>query len=70
MTAPFQWILFKDTLTGAQTQIRLAVDPDVEKTTGNYFSDCKESWTMCTAKNDAMAKWLRDKSEELTELMV
>lgn len=84
LTAPFQWILFKDTLQGAQTQIRLAVDKydslqlssellylinyysELETVTGKYFSDCREAWTLCTARNDGMAKWLWDKSEELT----
>lgn len=66
LTAPFQWILFKDTLAGAQTQIRLAVDPDLEKVSGKYFSDCNETWSLCTAKNDEMAQWLWNKSEELT----
>lgn len=66
LTAPFQWILFKDTLAGAQTQIRLAVDPELESVTGKYFADCKECWTMWTAKNDSMSTWLWTKSEELT----
>jgi hypothetical protein len=66
ITAPFQWILFKDTSAGAQTQIRLAVDPDLEKVSGKYFSDCKESWTFKTARNKDMAKWLWDESEKLT----
>lgn len=68
LTAPFQAILFKSTIAGAQTQIRLAVDPELVTVTGKYFSDCKESWTMWTAKNDEMAKWLWDKSEELTRM--
>jgi hypothetical protein len=49
LTAPFQWLFFKETIAGAQTQIRLAVDPELNDTTGKYFSDCKESWTMWTA---------------------
>ena len=66
ITAPFQWILFKDTLAGAQTQIRLAVDPDLESVTGKYFSDCHETWTLWTARNKSVAKWLWDESEKLT----
>lgn len=66
LTAPFQWILFKETLAGAQTQIRLAVDPELETVSGKYFADCKECWTLWTAKNDSMAEWLWKKSEELT----
>lgn len=69
LTAPFQWILFKDTLAGAQTQIRLAVDPELEKVTGKYFSDCKETWTLWT-KNKDTVKWLWDESEKLTGISV
>lgn len=68
LTAPLQWVLFKETVAGAQTQIRLAVDPELEHVSGKYFSDCKECWTMCTANNDATAEWLWGKSLELTNL--
>lgn len=66
LTAPLQWMLYQDTVAGAQTQIRLSVDPSLENVSGKYFSSCKETWTMFTAKNDDTAKWLWEKSEELT----
>lgn len=62
--------MFKDTLAGSQTSIKLAVDPSLENVSGKYFSDCKEAVTMFTAKNDTTAKWLWKKSEELTELAI
>ncbi|XP_070491034.1 retinol dehydrogenase 12-like [Chironomus tepperi] len=68
ITAPFRWILFKDIPAGAQTQIRLAVDPSLENVSGKYFADCKEATPLFTARNDKMAKWLWEKSEELTGL--
>jgi hypothetical protein len=70
LTAHFQWLFFKETIADAQTQIRLAVDPQLKDTTGKYFSDCKESWTMWTAKNDDVAQWLWNKSTELTGMSV
>ncbi|KAG5676988.1 hypothetical protein PVAND_006779 [Polypedilum vanderplanki] len=70
LTTPFQWILFKDTLAGAQTTIFLSVDPSLDKVTGKYFSDCRQCSPLFTAKNDVLAKWLWEKSEELTGLAV
>jgi len=55
----------KTPLQGAQTQIRLAVDSDLEKVTGKYFSECKEASTSKQAKNDETASWLYKKSMEL-----
>lgn len=34
---PFKYLIFKTSLQGAQTSIRLAVDPSLEKVTGKYF---------------------------------
>lgn len=68
LTVPFQWVLYKDTVAGAQTQIRLAVDPELDGVTGKYFADCKECWTTPAAKDDEMAKWLWEKSLKLTNL--
>jgi hypothetical protein len=46
----------------------VAIDPVLENVSGKYFSDCKETSTLCTARNEGMAKWLWEKSEELTGL--
>lgn len=59
---------FKTPLEGAQTQIRLAVDPELESVSGKYFSDCKEKEPSAAAQNDSTATWLWNKSEEMTKL--
>lgn len=59
---------FKTPWEGAQTQIRLAVDPDLEKVTGKYFADCEEATTSKHATNDDTAAWLYKKSLELVKL--
>lgn len=61
-------LFFKTTKSGAQTTICLAVDPELEKVTGKYFSDCKEKNTAKQAKDEEMAEWLWKKSEELTNV--
>lgn len=50
---------------GAQTQIKLAVDPDLENTTGKYFCHCGEKLPSRAARDDGNAKWLYEKSLEL-----
>lgn len=64
LMSPFQ----KTPFEGAQTQIRVAVDPDLEDVTGKYFSECVEDEMSEAAKNEEIAKWLWDKSVELTKL--
>jgi len=58
----------KTPLEGAQTQIRLAVDPDLELATGKYFADCKEEELAREGKNSENAKWLWEKSSEKVAL--
>lgn len=53
---------------GAQTQIALAVDPDLESISGKYFSNCKEKQTSRAARSESSAKWLFQKSVELVGL--
>ncbi|CRK97376.1 CLUMA_CG010766, isoform B [Clunio marinus] len=43
---------------GAQTQIRLAVDPELENVTGKYFADCEEDTMSKYAKDEELAAWL------------
>lgn len=65
------WILtffYKTPKSGAQTQIRLAVDPDLSTTTGKYFDNCKIKEEATKAKDDAMAEWLWATSEQWTQL--
>ncbi|KAL7048380.1 hypothetical protein ACKWTF_003331 [Chironomus riparius] len=62
-------IFGKTPMEGAQTQIRLAVDPELETVTGKYFSDCEEKkLSTADAKNPEIAKWLWEKSSELVKL--
>jgi hypothetical protein len=61
-------VLFKETKAGAQTQIRLAVDPALENVTGKYFRDCEEATPLFLPRSDSKSKWLWRRSEELTGL--
>jgi hypothetical protein len=65
---PIKPIFFKTAVSGAQTSICLAVDPEHESTTGKYFSDCTVAMTSPAAKNDETAAWLWKTSEEWTGL--
>jgi len=58
----------KSAKEGAQTTIYLAVDEEVGKETGKYFSDCKESVPSKSARNDGTAKKLWEVSEALVKL--
>lgn len=65
-----RFLIFKTATSGAQTQIRLAVDPELEAVTGKYFSDCTEARSSWAANNDETACWLWKTSEEWTGLSV
>lgn len=67
---PARILIFKTAISGAQTTIRLAVDPELENETGKYYSDCTEARTSCAAKNDETAAWLWKTSEEWTGLSI
>jgi len=57
----------KTPLEGAQTQIRLAVDPELESVTGKYFDNCQEAKTAKAAQDEETASWLFKKSAELVK---
>lgn len=57
--------LYKTPFEGAQTQIRLAVDPELENVTGKYFADCAEAKTSKSACDDETAAWLWTQSTQL-----
>jgi NAD(P)-dependent dehydrogenase (short-subunit alcohol dehydrogenase family) len=59
---------FKSPTEGAQTQICLAVDPDLENVSGKYFTNCKEKSPTRAAKNEETAEWLWKKSVEIVGL--
>lgn len=61
-------VFWRTPKSGAQTQIRLAVDLELESTTGKYFDDCEEATPSCAARDDETAEWLWKKSAELTHL--
>jgi hypothetical protein len=56
---------YKTTLEGAQTQIRLAVDPELERVSGKYFCDCEEKIPSEAAQDYETAAWLWNKSTQL-----
>lgn len=60
--------LFKTPMEGAQTQIRLGIDPALKKVSGKYFSDCDEKDASKQGQDDDTAKWLWDKSLEMLKL--
>lgn len=57
--------IYKTPFEGAQTQIRLAVDPDLRNVSGKYFSDCEEVEPSKAARDAQTAEWLWDKSTQL-----
>lgn len=65
---PFFGPFFKTPWEGAQTQICLAIDPDLANVSGKYFSNCKEKTPSRAAQDDDTAAWLYQKSLELVHL--
>jgi len=65
---PFLWMFMKTPNQGAQTSIYAAIDPSLEKVTGKYFSDCKESKVSGSADDVALAEWLWAVSAKWTRL--
>ncbi|KAH8372624.1 hypothetical protein KR009_001282 [Drosophila setifemur] len=65
---PLLWAVTKTAKNGAQTTLYAALDPDLEKITGQYFSDCKMASVAPGALDDRMARWLWIKSEKWTDI--
>ncbi|XP_063702276.1 retinol dehydrogenase 13-like [Culicoides brevitarsis] len=65
---PFLWPFFKEPIAGAQTTLYVALDPDLEKITGKYFSDCALKTPAAQAMDDKMAEWLWQVSEKWVKL--
>lgn len=59
---------FKSPKSGAQTAIRLALDPALEKKTGGYYLDSMPFPVAPWAKNKETAEWLWQESERLVGL--
>ncbi|KRF98435.1 uncharacterized protein Dwil_GK28016 [Drosophila willistoni] len=60
--------LMKTAASGAQTTLYAALDPDLEKISGLYFSDCRPKEMAKAAKDDKTAEWLWAESEKWTGL--
>ncbi|XP_055531095.1 retinol dehydrogenase 13-like [Wyeomyia smithii] len=63
---PFAWPFLKTPIFGAQTSVYAALDPDLEKVSGQYFSDCAPKDVADQAKDDKLAQWLWAVSEKWT----
>ncbi|KAJ2941564.1 hypothetical protein O0L34_g14616 [Tuta absoluta] len=59
---------FKTPEQGCQTSVMLAVDESLSKTTGKYFSDCRESSLSNSASDMNKAKKLWEISEKMVKL--
>lgn len=60
------WPFLKTPKSGAQTTLYAALDPDLEKVSGVYFSDCKEKKVAPAALDNGTAKHLWEESVRLT----
>lgn len=54
---------------GAQTQIKVAIDPDLKGITGQYFSQGKVAQPSRYAQNEDDSIWLYKESLKMTDLM-
>lgn len=61
---PLMWPFLKTAVSGAQTSLYVALDPDLEQTTGQYFSDCKQTPMAPQGEDVGMAKFLWKVSEK------
>lgn len=65
---PLMWPFLKTAVNGAQTSLYVALDPDLEKVTGKYFSDCKQKEVAAQGQDDSMANFLWKVSEKWCRL--
>lgn len=61
---PFLWLFTKRPNAGAQTTLFAALEPSLEKVSGEYFANCKQAEMAETAKDEKMALWLWKLSEK------
>ena len=66
--APIIHLFFKTPEAGAQTTIKVAVDPDLANVTGRYFSNCRKTVETNAAQSEDSAEWLWQLSESVTGL--
>ncbi|ALC42025.1 CG30491, partial [Drosophila busckii] len=67
---PLFWPFVKTPKNGAQTTLYVALDPELEKVTGQYFSDCAAKEVAPAGKDDTTAKWLWAVSEKWTRAQI
>lgn len=65
---PIVWPFVRSPRQGCQTLVYLALDSEVEKITGKYFCDYKETEVSNTATDASLGKWLWKVSEKWTRL--
>lgn len=67
---PLTYLVFKTPKSGAQTTLRVVLDPELEKVSGEYFADCEAQPVARSARKDngETAEWLWNISEKLTKL--
>lgn len=65
---PPAYLLMKSTSAGVQTQLTVALDPELQRVSGKYFSDCRVTEESATAQDDETAAWLWQQSEQLVGL--
>lgn len=66
---PFTFFFFKTAKSGAQTTLRVALDPELENVSGEYFADCRMQQVAPSAlRNNGDAEWLWKMSEVMTKL--
>lgn len=57
-------VVLKSSSEGAQTAVCLAVDPDLEKVSGKFFSNCEIARKSEKSCDDELAEWLWLRSED------
>lgn len=63
---PLVWPFIKSPRQGCQTIVYLALDPEVQKVSGQYFQDYVETKTSPVAQDENLSKWLWLVSEKWT----
>ncbi|KAH8410123.1 hypothetical protein KR009_006331 [Drosophila setifemur] len=64
---PLYWPFVKTPKNGAQTTLYVALDPELQKVSGQYFSECKLMDMSSNATDVQTAKWLWAVSEKWTQ---
>jgi retinol dehydrogenase-14 len=63
---PMMKLFYSTPEVGCQTSVFLAVEKSLEKESGNFYVSCRKKDLTSKAQNNDDAKWLWEKSEELT----